>query len=339
MRGRRRRSLFWQVYPTLLLSLILVAVLGAVVWRLFGGPMRPPIRPAHVGIHLHMLGMLLTIATVVGIAAYPIVARLTRRLESLRLSVEAWGGGETSRRARVDGADEIAAVAASFNAAADRADALLEAHKSLLAHASHELRSPLTRLGLAAELLAAEASGELAAAVRREVSELDSLVGEILLASRLDQAVDAEPSELVDLLALAAEEAARAGVALTESLGEHAGFETRGSPRLLRRMIRNLIENALKHGATPVEVSVSGGVLNGCAIVRVAVRDHGPGVPDGLTARVFEPFFRPQGAGEEGGGWGLGLSLVRQIAERHGGRASCATAQGATVFSVELPSG
>ena len=338
-----RRGLFWQVYPTLLVSLVLVAVLGAMAWHLFGvAPLTPPTGPRlHVirSFRLHSLGLLLTVATVVGLAAYPVIARLTRRLESLRLSVEAWGAGDFGRRAAVDGRDEIAAVAASFNAAADRADSLLTAHRTLLAHASHELRSPLTRLALAVEMMTGGGDSELAAAVRREIAELDGLVGEILLASRLDHGADLGDMERVDCLALAAEEAARASVEMRAAAPVGA-YEVVGSPRLLRRMIRNLIDNALKHGGPPVTVEIGHGQDDDHpGSVVVAVRDHGPGISSDLRSRVFEPFFRPGGRGEQDGGWGLGLSLVRQIAERHGGQARCDSGRpGETVFVVTLPS-
>lgn len=341
-----RRGLFWQVYPTLLISLVLVAVLGALAWHLFGGVSMGP-GPGS-GMHaarrfrMHSLGMLLTVAAVVGVAAYPVVGRITRRLEALRLSVEAWGGGDLGRRAAVEGGDEIAAVAASFNAAADRADALLSAHKALLAHASHELRSPLTRLSLAVEMLVGTADGEFAPKVRREIAELDGLVEEILLASRLDHGADMGNREPVDCLALAAEEAARAGVTVRDVPPGAPAFEVQGASRLLRRMIRNLIENALKHGAAPIEIEVSHNRSPGQPpTIVIAVHDHGPGIPASLEARVFEPFFRPDGWSEEAGSWGLGLSLVRQIAQRHGGRATCrdsgGMAGGVTTFTVTLP--
>jgi len=341
-----RRGLFWQVYPTLFASLLLVAVLGALVWYLLGGAMRPSpsLRSGYgAATHMHLLGMLLVVAAVVGIAAYPVVSRLTHRLEALRRSVEAWGGGQLERRARVEGDDEIAAVAASFNAAADRIDALLAAHRALLAHASHELRSPLTRLAIASEMLAGSADRDPAseswpATVRREIAELDILVEEILLASRLDHGADAQPDERVDLLALAAEEAARASVQMCEAPAEWSSMDVTGSSRLLRRLIRNLIENACRHGASPVEVELARQGVGERAFVVIVVRDHGPGVPASLRSRVFDPFFRPEGRSDEDGGWGLGLSLVRQIAERHGGRARCDTdSDGASCFAVELP--
>ncbi len=336
-----RRHLFWQVYPTLFISLILVAVIGAVVWHLFGvAPMGPGpfrFRPTRA-FHMRGLTMLLTVAAVVGIAAYPVVTRITRRLEALRLAVEAWGAGDLSRRAAVSGGDEIAAVAASFNAAADKTDALLTAHKTLLAHASHELRSPLTRLGLAVEMFADGADPSLAASVRREIAELDDLVEEILLASRLDHGAAPHDQERVDLLALAAEEAARAGVEVLEAPQPSAAFEVLGSARLLRRLIRNLIDNAVKHGAPPVEIGLKTAGAAKAASIIIAVSDHGPGIPEALRERVFEPFFRPDGWAEAAGSWGLGLSLVRQIAEGHGGTVACEVgADGLTVFRVELP--
>jgi signal transduction histidine kinase len=332
-----RRGLFWQVYPTLLGSLLILALLAALTWWLLGGPMSPPPHPAsalhhpRAAAHLHMLGMLLLLAAVVGLAAYPVIARLTRRLERLRSAVEAWGGGDLKRRAFAEGGDEIAAVATAFNAAADRTDALLAAHKSLLAHASHELRSPLARLAVAAEMVAADAAPDQAAAVRREIAELDALVDEILLASRLDHAEDIGPLDWVDCLALAAEEAARAGVELLPVAS--APLEVMGSPRLLRRLVRNLLDNAREHGAAPITIQLeeSGPML------RIAVRDRGPGIPADLVERVFEPFFRPAASTEASGNWGLGLSLVRQIALRHGGRVACMRDGDLTVFEVRLP--
>jgi two-component system OmpR family sensor kinase len=335
-----RRALFWKIYPLLLGSVLLVALLGAILFHLLG--MVPMVPGQHMRRHrlaggAGSLGFLLLIAAAVGFGAYPVMARITRRLEALRRSVEAWGAGDQARRAAVDGDDEIAAVASSFNAAADRAAALLTAHKSLLAHASHELRSPLARLSVAAEMVAAGADPQAAAGVRREIAELDALVEEILLASRLDHTEDIGERESVDCLALAAEEAARVGVAVRDVAPGSGPYEVSGSPRLLRRLIRNLLENALKHGAPPIEVSVAHGEAAGAPCIVIAVSDHGAGIPAELRERVFEPFFRPAGQSEASGSWGLGLALVRQIAQLHGGRASCECGEGGgTTFTVEL---
>ena len=286
----------------------------------------------------HILGMLLAIAAAVGLAAYPIVSRLTRRLETLRSSLDAWGGGRLDRRAEVEGRDEIAAVAASFNAAADRVETLLAAHRALLAHASHELRSPLTRLRLAVEVFAGAPTPELRAAIIADIAELDGLVEEILLASRLDHTSALPERETVDVLGLAAEEAARAGAVVQHADGA-SPYEIEGSPRLLRRMIRNLIENATKHGQPPVEVEIGRAGDASGRWVTIAVHDHGAGIPEAERERVFEPFYRPSGRAEAAGSWGLGLSIVRQIAERHGGSVLCRSEPGGGCFFVRLPAG
>lgn len=285
----------------------------------------------------HILAMLLAIAAAVGLAAYPIVSRLTGRLERLRSSLDAWGGGQLERRARVEGQDEIAAVAASFNAAADRVEALLAAHKALLAHASHELRSPLTRLRVAVEMFTATADPDLRPGIVRDIAELDGLVEEILLASQLDQAPGAQALEIVDCLALAAEEAARTGAQVSFVETGAGPFEVEGSARLLRRLIRNLIENAHKHGQPPVEVELARVDRRSGAWIVITVNDQGPGIAEAERERVFEPFYRPSGRAETAGSWGLGLSIVRQIAERHGGTVSCQPREGGAAFVAALP--
>lgn len=336
MAPRPRRRLFWRVYAALVVSLLLVAVVGGTLGRI-----AMVARSTHHGVMMHsrppaavhMTLFLMVVGGAVGLAAYPVMSRLTRRLEALGEAVAAWRPDQQGHRAPVDGDDEITAVAVSFNRAAERAEALLAAHKTLLAHASHELRSPLARLRLASENYAADPKPERLTAITREIVELDGLVDEILLASRLDQSADAPADESVDCLALAAEEAARAGVSLADVDQDGGSFVVRGSPRLLRRMIRNLIDNAIKHGARPIEVVLRSGTGD----LELCVSDHGAGVPEALRERVFDPFFRPSGHAEDGGSWGLGLSLVRQIAARHGGAARCAREGGVTRFCVRLP--
>jgi two-component system, OmpR family, sensor kinase len=270
------------------------------------------------------------LALAVGLAAFPVVKRLTRRLERLRSGVEAWGDGSLSARITMDGRDEVAALARSFNAAAARIEALIGAHRQLLANASHELRSPLARLRVALEMQEAQPTPQRAQEIARNLEEIDALIEEILLASRLEHQNGERPRESVDLLGLAAEEAARVGATAEGPLAEVSG-----EPRLLRRMIRNLLENAQRHGAPPIELRIEGGPPG---MVRLAVHDRGPGVPDAERERVFEPFHRPLGAAEAAGSWGLGLALVRQIAARHGGTARCdARPGGGSVFTVELP--
>jgi len=255
------------------------------------------------------LSALALILVAVGVGAYPVVRRLTQRLERLQRGVEALGAGELSARVKVEGRDEVARLAESFNRAAARIEELVAAHKTLLANASHELRTPLARIRMALEL------GKDRREVEQDIAELDALIDEVLVASRLDAVTSLENVEDVDLLALAAEEAARYDV---EAQGEPTTI--RGDPRLLRRMIRNLLENARRHGAPPIEISVRNREIRVC--------DAGPGVPEAERERVFEPFYSKRGVG-------LGLALVRQIARRHGGEARCE----GSCFYVTLPAG
>jgi signal transduction histidine kinase len=225
----------------------------------------------------------------------------------------------------------VATLAASFNRSAERIEALVGAHKGLLANASHELRSPLARIRMAVEMLAAGPKPELRAELERDIAELDALVDEILLASRLDSVAALDAREDVDLLALAAEECAREDAALE---GEAASVK--GDPRLLRRMIRNLLENARRYGGgTPIDVAV-GRHVGGAVSLRVC--DRGPGVPEAEREQIFEPFHRLAGASERAGGVGLGLALVRQIARKHGGDVKCSPRDGGgSCFEVVLP--
>lgn len=110
-----------------------------------------------------------------------------------------------------------------------------------------------------------------------------------------------------------------------------------GSPRLLRRLIRNLLENASKHGRPPVEIELARRAGPDGGLIVLTVSDHGPGIAPAECERVFEPFYRPSGHPEAAGSWGLGLSIVRQIAERHGGQVTCAGEPGGGRFVATLP--
>jgi len=313
---------------------------------------RPELRP-WMG-SMGYVSALCLVALAVALGTYPVVRRLTRRLENLQKSVEAWGDGNLGVRAAVDGDDEAAFLAQRFNDAAQRLealvqarDALLESQKSLLANASHELRSPLARLRMGLELL--QGGGErdaLRQELERNISELDQLIGEILLASRLDaKQADLGAVELVDLVPLCAEECAHTGARLDCMV---ADLRVLGVPKLLRRAVRNLLENAVRHGRAANGDAVSEGVvlelrpapLETPAVVRLAVIDQGPGVAVEHQQRVFEPFYRLPGVSETGGGVGLGLALVKSIAERHGGSVRCSNnPHGGARFELTLPFG
>ena len=330
-------------------------------------PSPPPWLHPQTGIF--WLLALVGLATAAGL--FPIVRRLTTRLEGLQRSVQRFGAGDLSVRAPADdGEDEVADLSRRFNDAAERIEglmdsqaALLQSQKSLLANASHELRSPLARIRMALELMgpprpaaapsagAAPASGRPSGGwvgpsasvardeISRSIAELDQLVDEILLASRLDaREADLGTVEPVDLIGLLAEECARVGAAAEVAPGTPEVLVP-GVAKLLRRALRNLLENAVRHGSRTgrgSEVSAELGTAGGWAVLHVD--DRGPGVPPGQRERIFEPFYRLPGASEREGGVGLGLALVRSIALRHGGEATCDNrAGGGARFTLRLP--
>ncbi len=273
------------------------------------------------------LGM---VAIAVAIAAFPVVRGLGRRLERLRAGVDRLGGGDLAARVKVEGRDEVAALAESFNRSAQRIEELVTAHRMLLANASHELRTPLARIAVAAALLGQNADPKTRDSLKQDVAELDQLIEQILLASRLEAVPTLEHREPVDLLALAAEEASHYDL---EATGQSVTVS--GDRTLLRRLVRNLVENAQRYGgAGPISVSVAH--EGGRAVLNVS--DHGPGVPEAERQRIFEPFYRLAGGAETGRGSGLGLALVLDIARRHGGDAVCLAADGGgSRFRVDLP--
>jgi two-component system, OmpR family, sensor kinase len=291
-----------------------------------------------------MLGL---IGLAVALGLYPVVRRLTQRLEGLQRGVQRWGEGDLSARVPVQGDDEVADLSERFNAAAERIEGLIASQKSLLANASHELRSPLARIRMGLELMGTAATDpsqltRTRAEILRNMVELDQLIDEILLASRLDaKEADIGTVEMVDLVGLCAEECARVGAVLNVPSGQ-TQLEVPGVAKLLRRLVRNLLENARRYGANGQNSLEGGDVVvhlsQQGAAVRMEVCDRGPGVPPPFRDRIFEPFFRLPGASERVGGVGLGLSLVKSIAERHGGVVQCADRPGGgACFEVDLP--
>ena len=185
------------------------------------------------------------------------------------------------------------------------------------------------------ELLGPEVSPGFQLEIRRNIAELDQLIDEILLASRLDaKETDIGTVETLDLTGLAAEECARAGAELVPS-ADGRPLIVHGVAKLLRRAIRNLLENARRYSHGPVVVEL--GREGNLAVMRV--RDHGPGVPPAERERIFEPFYRLAGASELSGGVGLGLALVRSITQRHRGSVQCEDQEGGgACFVLRLPS-
>src|SRR5439155_411938 len=289
--ARLMRKLYPRIYLAVLASLAAFALASGLLWRQLGDA-----RPA---------GHTFEVA---GTLAQNVLPPPPARKGEQQAALEKLAGNVLADVALF--ANDRPRLAASFNPVAARIEELVGSHKSLLANPSHELRTPLTRIRMTVELMKDSADPKRKRDLEHDIGELDALIDEILLASRLDPLTGRDADEEVDLLALASEECAR----YEEADLDGEPVTVRGDPRLQRRMIRNLLENARRHGAPPIEVRVRR--AEGAA--ELSVGDHGPGVPESEREGVFQPFHRSAGA-REGAGAGLGLALVRQIARRHGG--------------------
>ena len=315
---------------------VLMIALGDEGWA----ALRP--RLAYRRLRMHpfftTLGIL---ALVMAVGAYPVARRVTRRLEALASGVEQWGAGTLKARVTVDGDDEIARLGATFNRAAERLDALVAQQKQMVATASHELRSPLARIRMGLELVSEEPDlarrQERVRQLHGDVVELDGLIEELLLHARADAHAAARPTQPVELQALLVEEAARTGAIVQD--GPELTIE--GDAVMLRHMVRNVLENAQRHGASGPETppAVRATIERRGGEAHLMVDDDGPGIPAEDRERVFAPFFRRRGDAGAPAGHGLGLALVRQVARYHGGDATCgANPRGPGArFEIRLP--
>lgn len=274
-----------------------------------------------------LLLVLGSIALAIGVASYPLVRRLTRRLENLKMGVEQVGMGDLKTRVEVEGKDEIASLAESFNHATAQIENLVASHKTLLANASHELRTPLSRIRLGLEMYQSGHEQKRLDALRSDIEELDGLIEEILLMSRLDSANSRLVTEAVDLEQIIDEECER--FPDIEFNGSAPMID--GNAGLLKRVVRNLIGNAFKHGKPPVIVELGQSDDH----VFVTVTDHGNGISEADKQKIFERFYR--GADRQNvEGYGLGLSLVKQIIDAHKGTIEVLDGKG-FVIKVTLP--
>jgi signal transduction histidine kinase len=278
---------------------------------------------------------------VTGLVLWSMSSRIAKRLSNpvreLGRVAEQLAAGNFAARVELDRRHrygETAALAVTMNDMAARVERHLTEQRELLAAVSHELRTPLARIRLLTELSRDKgATRKMLDDLDREVIEMDALVGDLLASSRMDFAVlSRRPVDAVEAASRALE---RAGTDPTALVVEREGDETGPIPvqadaTLLGRALANLIDNAKKHGGGVEALRVKR--ANGH--VAFEVEDCGEGFVPGEEARVFEPFFRRG----ENGSLGLGLALVKRIAEAHGGRAYAENrGDGGAKVGVELP--
>lgn len=264
-----------------------------------------------------------------------VARRFARPLSELARVAEEIGRGKLSSRVRLTRGrfGEVGALADTINRMAARIERQMADQRELLAAVSHELRTPLARVRLLTEMARDQAAPPpLMDSIDEEMIELDALVGELLARSRLDFASLAP--QPVPAAAAAARALERAGLSGSLLRDESRGAEVLADPTLLARALANLLENAARHGGGLASLRV----VDRGAHITLEAEDDGPGLAPGDESRIFDPFYQSAPRRGERAGLGLGLALVRRIAEAHGGSAFAhnRTTRGARV-GLSLP--
>lgn len=284
----------------------------------------------------------LLVPLAVCLLGWMLAVNIAAPLRSMAREVERFGQGDLTVRIRSSRRDEIGGVARAFDSMADRIEILLTAERRLLQDISHELRSPLTRIGFAAALTKTAEDREAAAErLNKEISRLTELVNGLLQMTR----VEGDPSnrimhevslpELVRLVIQDCELEAKVH-------GCNLALDVLDSPKLfgdyelLRRAVENIVRNAIYYTAAESTVTVTLERWEGAA--RICVLDRGPGVPDDALPKLFQPFFRVDPARSSStGGVGLGLAIARRAVAMHGGSISAENVHPGLLICIELP--
>jgi two-component system, OmpR family, sensor kinase len=276
-------------------------------------------------------------AALIWLASRVIARRLSFPIEALARLAEDLGSGRLGSRIRMRNHGEVARLAQVLNRMADRIEKQLTDQRELLAAVSHEIKTPLARIRLMLELARERGVDDDALVeIDREVVEMDQLVGDLLASSRLDFAALSPTSlDAKDVATRALERAGKAAGLLSVEPDAGGRVELEADPTLLARALANLIQNAERHGRGLTRLRVRGA----SASVAFEAEDSGPGFAEGEVDRIFEPFYRGTNGQTDGerGSLGLGLSLVRRIAEAHAGRAYAAPRpEGGAMVGMEI---
>ncbi|MGE0863334.1 MAG: sensor histidine kinase [Vicinamibacterales bacterium] len=287
-----------------------------------------------------------------GLVCWILTWQITTPIRTLRAAARRFADGDLSVRVgdspSLRRRDELSDLAREFDQMAARIEHLIESEQQLLADISHELRSPLARMALALDL----ARNRLGAGVpehdriARDIQRLNELIEQLLTMARLRARTDPPLLASLDLVELVRDvvrdarfEAAATGK--TVSLQAPGPAAVSGNRALLRSAVENVVRNAVRHTPEGGDVAITVTRPDDTGRVEIAVRDQGSGVPEAVLERLFDPFFRVDGARDRlAGGVGLGLSITRQALLAHGGDVTAANhAEGGLVVRLELPTG
>jgi len=285
--------------------------------------------------HLWIIGLVVLLC-------YAFAYHLTSPVRRLRAVVDCFGRGDFTARASMNRKDELGQLATSFNLMADRIQTLLAAERRLLLDISHELRSPLARLGVAIELArSGEDREHMLNRIQKEADRLNELVAELLQVTRVEGDPSLQKHDTVRLDELLADlvydsllEAKAKDCTLL--LKAPIAVTLVGDEELIRRAVDNIIRNAIRHAPRGTNVDVE--LRRSADLAQIAVRDYGPGVPDEALPRIFDPFYRVDtDRNRSSGGIGLGLAIARRSVELHKGKLSAQNANPGLLVTIELP--
>ena len=285
--------------------------------------------------HLWIVGLVVLLC-------YAFAYHLTSPVRRLRSVLDCFGHGDFSARAPASRKDELGELARSFNEMASRIQTLLAAERRLLLDISHELRSPLARLGVAVELArSGEDREHMLNRIQKEADRLNELVAELLQVTRVEADPSMQKNDLVHLDELLGDlvydsllEAKAKDCTLLLKAPVSAVLS--GDEELIRRALENVIRNAIRYA--PRNTSVDVELIRTADTALVSVRDYGSGVPSEELTRIFDPFYRVDSdRNRASGGLGLGLAIARRSVELHKGKLSAQNANPGLLVTIQLP--
>jgi len=280
----------------------------------------------------------------VALLVWPLSIRFTKPLRQLHSVVQYWAEGRLDQRAKISGSDEISELGSVFNLMAENLEKMLQQRKEFLAMISHELKSPISRLQVASQMLLEKANSDQSASVIRgmqtDLEESSKLIEQLLQLSRIEMGLSFTVMQRIDFAdiigkAMIQIEPTAAAAQVRLEWNEQRALPIDADPQQLERAVLNVLENAVKYSPSGSEVTVNTHRENGFIFCNVS--DHGSGISSEELEKVFEPFYRGIAAtGKEG--TGLGLFLARRIIELHHGQIKATTNQpGGTTISIQLP--